>query len=139
MSDWDAGDTGNDVHYGDYQAGAESGELEQLHTAEGSEADYNSQFNVYEQDTESAESTDFQQVHAVEYDSPDGAHYEEQNFTNYSNDSYDSNHIFAAEGSEESHQSQFAELDALRESFASEHAQATEFHGGAGQLGVASN
>ncbi|MET7398491.1 hypothetical protein ABZS66_33895 [Dactylosporangium sp. NPDC005572] len=139
MSDWDAGDTGNDVDYGHYEAGAESGELEQLHTAEGSEADYNSDFNVYEQDTESAESTDFQQGHAVQFDAPDGTHYEEQEFTNYSNDSYDSNHIFAAEGSESSHEAQFSELDALRQSFASEFAQGTEFHGGEGQLGVASN
>ncbi|WP_238007904.1 hypothetical protein KZZ52_30330 [Dactylosporangium sp. AC04546] len=124
----------SDVDYGHFETGAESGELEQLHTAEGSEADYQSDFNVYEQDTESAESTDFQQGSSVEFDSPDGTHYEEQNFTNYSNDSYDSNHIFAAEGSEESHQSQFAELDALRQSFASEFTQGTEYHGEGGQL-----
>ncbi|WP_190258258.1 hypothetical protein, partial [Dactylosporangium sucinum] len=60
-------------------------------------------------------------------------------FTNYSNDQYDSNHIFAAEGSESSHQAEFSNLDALRESFQSEFASGTELHGDPGQLGVASN
>ncbi|WP_238015872.1 hypothetical protein KZZ52_04455 [Dactylosporangium sp. AC04546] len=128
----------SDVEYGNYEAGAESGELEQLHTAEASEADYQSDFNVYEQDTESAESTDFQQGSSVEFDSPDGTHYEEQNFTNYSNDSYDSNHIFAAEGSESSHEAQFSEMDALREQFASKFEAGTVFQGDAGELGAAS-
>ncbi|MET7398492.1 hypothetical protein ABZS66_33900 [Dactylosporangium sp. NPDC005572] len=128
----------SDVEYGNYEASADSGELEQLHTAEGSEADYQSDFNVYEQDTVSAESTDFQQGSSVEFDSPDGTHYEEQNFTNYSNDSYDSNHVFAAEGSESSHEAQFSELDALRQQFASNSEAGTVFQGDAGELGAAS-
>ncbi|WP_238007803.1 hypothetical protein KZZ52_50105 [Dactylosporangium sp. AC04546] len=140
MSDYETGDAGHDPSsYEHYEAGAESGELEQLHTAEGSQADYQSDFNVYEQDTESAESTDFQQGSSVQFDSPDGTHYEEQNFTNYSNDSYDSNHIFAAEGSEESHQSQFAELDALRQEFDSKFAEGTVIEGNpSAELGPAS-
>ncbi|MET7403253.1 hypothetical protein ABZS66_58230 [Dactylosporangium sp. NPDC005572] len=136
----DGFDTGGDLDYGHYEAGADSADLEQLHTASGSEADYNSDFNVYEQDTESAESTDFQQGSHVEIESPDGARYEETNFTNYSNDQFDSNHIFAAEGSESGHEAQFSELDALRQSFDSSFAEGTELHtDGGGQLGVASN
>ncbi|MET7397436.1 hypothetical protein ABZS66_28510 [Dactylosporangium sp. NPDC005572] len=127
MSDYDPG-----FEYGHAEAGAEHAELDQLHQAEGSEADYNSQFNVYEQDTVSAESTDFQQGSSVEFDSPDGTHYEEQNFTNYSNDSYDSNHVFAAEGSESSHEAQFSELDALRQQLDSSFQEATHIEGGEG-------
>src|SRR5258705_9726122 len=69
MSDIDSGyDGGGDVDYGHYQAGQEHGELDQLHQASGSEADYNNQFAVYEQDHAAAESTSFDQGHHVEYD-----------------------------------------------------------------------
>ncbi|WP_238007696.1 hypothetical protein KZZ52_50705 [Dactylosporangium sp. AC04546] len=136
----DGFDTGADLDYGHFEAGADSADLEQLHTASGSEADYSSDFNVYEQDTESAESTDFQQGSHVEIDNPDGGHYEETNFTNYSNDQFDSSHIFAAEGSEQGHEAQFDELDALRQSFNSEFAAGTELQtDGGGHPGVASN
>ncbi|WP_190252519.1 hypothetical protein, partial [Dactylosporangium sucinum] len=103
------------------------------------ESDYDSNFNVYEQDTESAESTDFQQGRSVEFDGADGSHYAEQEFTNYSNDQYDSNHVFAAEGSESSHQAEFAQLDALREEFDSKFAEGTVIEGGnpAAELGPA--
>ncbi|GGM85698.1 hypothetical protein ACFFX1_29515 [Dactylosporangium sucinum] len=128
----------SDMEYGTYEAGAESGELEHVQEASGSEADYNSDFAVYEQDTESAESTDFQQGRHVEFEDPSGARYEETEFTNYSHDQYDSNHIFAAEGSESAHTAQFVELDALREQFASNFEAGTVFQGDAGQLGAAS-
>ncbi|WP_238017060.1 hypothetical protein KZZ52_06160 [Dactylosporangium sp. AC04546] len=130
MSEIETYDDPQGVDYEHYEAGAESGELDQLHQASGSESDYQSDFNVYEQDTESAESTDFQQGHHVLVENPDGSRYEETDYTNYSNDTYDSNHIFAAEGSESSHEAQWSELDALRERFASEHVAGTEYHGG---------
>ena len=139
MSD-DAGyDGGNDVDYGHYEAGQEHGELDQLHQAQGSEADYNNQFNVYENDHAAAESTSFDQGHAVEYDNPAGAHYEEQDFTSYDHNSAEADHVFAAEGSENSHVAENSELDALRHQFDTAFASGTEFHGGAGELGVASN
>src|SRR6185312_4786619 len=117
----------SDVDYGQYEAGQESGSLDQLHQAEGSEADYNSQFGVYEQDHHAAESTDFSQGQHVEYDAPGAGHYESTNYTNYSHDASEDDHVFAAEGSESSHQAEFSELDALKARFGSAFVSGTEY------------
>jgi hypothetical protein len=144
MSDTDTGydaghEGGGDVDYGHYQAGQEHDALDQLHQAHGSEADYNNQFGVYEQDHASAESTEFSQGQHVEYDAPSTAHYEQDNFTSYNHDAAETDHVFAAEGSESSHQAEFSELDALQQRFDGAFAEGTELHGGAGELGVASS
>ncbi|GAA3287534.1 hypothetical protein Dvina_35985 [Dactylosporangium vinaceum] len=139
MSDFDAGDTGHDVDYGHYEAGQEHDALDQLHQAHGSEADAQSQFGVYENDHHAQESTDFSQGHHVEYDQPAAVHYESDDFTNYSHDASVDDHVFAAEGSESSHQAEFGELDALQQRFDGAFAEGTQLHtdGGEAQLGVA--
>jgi hypothetical protein len=124
----------DDVTYGQYAEGQEQGELDQVHAAEGSESDYNNQFGVYEQDHSAAESTDFSQGHHMAYDAPGGVHYEQDDYTNYSHDAQVDDHVFAAEGSESSHQAEFAELDALQERFAGAFAQGTVFQGAAPEL-----
>jgi len=143
MSDYDDGGIGHDggADYGHVETGQEHADLDQLHQAQGSEADYNNQFGVYEQDHAAAESTSFDQGHQVEYDNPAGAHYEEQDFTSYDHNTAETDHVFAAEGSESSHQAEFSELDALRQQLDTSFASATEIdhHGGAGELGVASS
>jgi hypothetical protein len=141
MSDYEGTDTGydggHDVDYNQYQAGQEHGELDQLHQASGSEADYNNQFAVYEQDHAAAENTSFDQGHHVEYDNPNGAHYEEQDYTSYDHSAAETDHVFAAEGSESSHQAEFSNLDALRQQFDTAFASGTEYHGGEAALGAA--
>ncbi|WP_432825272.1 hypothetical protein [Dactylosporangium sp. CA-092794] len=141
MSDIDTGDSygdaGHDVDYGHYAEGQEHNALDQLHQDHGSEADYNNQYGVYEQDHHAAESTDFSQGHHVEYDQPAAVHYESDDFTNYSHDATSDDHVFAAEGSENSHQAEFDNLDALEQRFDAAFAEGTEVHGGEGQLGVA--
>ncbi|WP_433213668.1 hypothetical protein ACQP00_02450 [Dactylosporangium sp. CS-047395] len=117
----------SDVDYGQYEAGQESGSLDELHQAEGSEYDANSQFGVYEQDHSAAESTDFSTGQHVEYDAPGAVHYESTDFTNYSHDASVDDHVFAAEGSESVHQAEFSELDALQERFATAFANGAEF------------
>ncbi|GAA4253982.1 hypothetical protein [Dactylosporangium darangshiense] len=139
MSDFDAGDSGHDVDYGHFESGQEHDGLDQLHQAHGSEADYNSQFGQYEQDHHAAESTDFSQGHHVEYDQAPAQHFESDDYTNYSHDASVDDHVFAAEGSENSHQAEFGELDALQQRFDATFAEGTEFHGGDAGLGVASN
>ncbi|HTJ32373.1 MAG TPA: hypothetical protein VL738_04025 [Dactylosporangium sp.] len=129
----------SDVDYGHFESGQEHDGLDQLHQAEGSEADYNSQFGVYENDHHAAESTDFSQGHHVEYDQAPAVHYESDDYTNYSHDANVDDHVFAAEGSENSHQAEFGELDALQQRFDASFAQGTEFHGGDAGFGVASN
>ncbi|GAA4254208.1 hypothetical protein [Dactylosporangium darangshiense] len=142
MSEYETGDAGDSgVDYGHYEAGQESGELDQLHQAHGSEADAQSQFGVYEQDHHAAESTDFSQGHHVEFDQAPAVHYESDDYTNYSHDATEDDHVFAAEGSESSHQAEFGELDALEQRFDAAFAQGTELHtdGGAAELGPATN
>ncbi|MEU7866597.1 hypothetical protein [Dactylosporangium sp. NPDC049140] len=125
----------SDVDYGQYEAGQESGELDQLHQASGAEADASSQFGVYEQDHSAAESTDYSTGHHEELDQPGVLHYESDDYTNYSHDASVDDHVFAAEGSESSHQAEFSELDALQERFGSAFAQGTVFSA----TGVAAN
>jgi len=141
MSDYETGDPGydggNDVDYGHYQAGQEHDALDQLHQAQGSEADHNSQFGVYEQDHHAAESTDFAQGHHVEVDQPSTAHYESDDYTTYNHDASVDDHVFAAEGSESSHQAEFSELDALSKRFDAEFAEGTQYHADGGQGEIA--
>ena len=95
MSDIDTGyDGGTD--YAHYEAGQEHDGLDQLHQAQGSEADYNNQFGVYENDHHAAESTDFSQGHHTEYDAPAQGHFEQDDYTNYSHDASEDDHVFAA-------------------------------------------
>src|SRR5687768_17220052 len=99
MSDIETGyDGGADIAH--YEAGQEHNELEQLHQASGSEVDYDNQFNVYEQDHASAESTSFDQGSKVEYSDGNGAHYAASDFTSYDHSAAETDHVFAAEGSE---------------------------------------
>jgi hypothetical protein len=123
MSEYDGGDTGAD--YGHVEAGQEHESLDQLHQVNASEADYNNQFNVYEQDHAAAESTSFDQGHHVEYSNPGGEHYEESDFTSYDHSAAESDHVFAAEGSESSHQAEFSQLDALQAQLDSAFSEAT--------------
>ena len=74
---------------------------------------------------DSAESTDFSQGHHVEYDQPAAVHYESDDYTNLNHDATSDDHVFAAEGSESSHQAEFSELDALRQQFDSAFASGT--------------
>ncbi|MEV8516664.1 hypothetical protein [Dactylosporangium sp. NPDC051484] len=150
--DFDAGDSGYDgghdsydgghdsnVDYGHYAAGQEHAGLDQLHQAQGSEADHNSQFGQYEQDHHAAESTNFSTGHHVEFDQPASVHYQADDFTNYSHSAEVDDHVAGAEGSEHAHQANFGEIEALQQRFDTAFAEGTHFQGGEGHLGVASN
>ncbi len=52
--------------------------------------------------------------HHVEYTNPNGAHYEESDYTSYEHSAAETDHIFAAEGSESSHTAEYSQLDALQ-------------------------
>ncbi|MEV4132021.1 hypothetical protein AB0J72_07630 [Dactylosporangium sp. NPDC049742] len=137
MSDFD---TGADTDFGHIEAGQDHESLNQLHQVDASDNNYDSQFGVFEQDHASAESTSFDQGHHVSYTDPSGAQYEESDFTSYDHSAAETDHVFAAEGSESASSSEFHELDALQARLDSSFASATELHtDGGGQLGVASN
>ncbi|WP_426512223.1 hypothetical protein ACPPVO_17295 [Dactylosporangium sp. McL0621] len=142
MSDidtYDGGHDGGDVDYGHYEAGQEHGALDQLHQAHGSEHDAHSQFGVYENDHQAAEATNFAQGHHQEFDQPGVVHAESDDYTNYNHNASEDDHVFAAEGSQDSHQAEFGELDALSQRFDAAFAEGTQYHGGEGQYGVAAN
>jgi hypothetical protein len=141
MSDidtYDGGnDSGHDVDYGHYQDGQEHDALNQLHQAHGSEADAHSQFGVYENDHHADTATDFAQGHHQEYDRPGVVHAESDDYTNYSHNASEDDHVFAAEGSQDSHQAEFGELDALQHRFDAAFAEGTEYHADGGQGEIA--
>jgi hypothetical protein len=140
MSDYDTGDSGDTgAEYGHYEAGNEHDALDQLHQAHAHEADASSQFAVYEQDHAAAEHTDFAQGHHVESDNGAGAHAESDDYTTYNHDAAEQDHVFAAEGSEQSHESDLSELDALEQRFDAAFAQGTVIQTGdpAAELGPA--
>ena len=102
------------TNYGHYEAGEQHEALDQLHQVNASEPDYHTQFGVYEQDHASAENTSFDQGHHVEYSDPSGEHYEESDYTSYDHCAAETDHVFAAEGSESVAAAEFHELDALQ-------------------------
>jgi hypothetical protein len=134
MSDIESYEPNHDVDYNQYSAGQEHAALDQLHQAQGSESDYNSQFGVYEADHHAAEHDEFATGHHVEYDAPAQVHYEETDYTNASHSAEVDDHVFAAEGSEHAHQAQYSELDALKERFDSAFVEGTEYHGGEAEI-----
>ncbi|MEU0558414.1 hypothetical protein [Dactylosporangium sp. NPDC006015] len=111
--------------YGEIETGEQHEALDQLHQVDASESSYDSQFGVYEQDHAAAESTSFDQGHQVSYTDPSGARYEESDFTSYDHSSAETDHVFAAEGSESASSSEFHQLEALRAQLDSAFAQAT--------------
>ncbi|MFF5228302.1 hypothetical protein [Dactylosporangium sp. NPDC000521] len=113
--------------YGTYEAGENHESLDQLHQVDASENTYDSQFGVYEQDHTSAESTSFDQGHHVSYSDPTtGVQYEESDFTSYDHSAAETDHVFAAEGSETASSSEFHELEALQARLDSAFASATQ-------------
>ena len=119
----------SDIDYGQYQAGQESGSLDELHQVQGSETDYDSQFGVYEADHHAAVNDEFSTGRHVEYDAPAGVHYEETEFTNASHSAEVDDHVFAAEGSESYHQADYSQLEALSARFDAAFAEGTALRG----------
>ena len=68
------------------------------------------------------------QLHQVEYTGADGSHYAESDFTSYDHSEAETDHVFAAEGSENYSASEYHELDALQARLDSAFASATELH-----------
>ena len=123
MSDYDGG-----TDYGQVETGENHEALDQLHQVDASENTYDSQFGVYEQDHASAESTSFDQGHQVSYTDASGATYQESDFTSYDHNAVETDHVFAAEGSESATSSEFHELEALQARLDSAFGSATQLH-----------
>jgi hypothetical protein len=120
--------------YGEFETGEQHEALDQVHQVDAGEQDYQSQFGVYEQDHASAENTSFDQGHHVEYTDPNGAQYEESDYTSYDHSAAETDHVFAAEGSESASSSEFHELNALRTQLDAAFASATVVQDGPAEL-----
>ncbi|MEU7865864.1 hypothetical protein, partial [Dactylosporangium sp. NPDC049140] len=83
------------------------------------------------------EATNFAQGHHEEFDQPGVVHAESDDYTNYNHNASEDDHVFAAEGSEDSHQAEFSELDALQQRFDAAFAEGTEYHADGGQGEIA--
>ena len=116
----------SDAEYGQYEAGQEQGQLEEIHAEQGSVAETDSQFGVYQSDHHAAEATDFTKGHHEELNTPDGLHYESTDIVSYSHSAEVDETVFAAEGSETSMQADFSSLDALERQFAAAFAEGAE-------------
>ena len=123
MSEYDGG-----VDYDHIETGEQHEAVDQLHQVDASQEDYQSQFGVYEQDHASAESTSLDQGHSIEFTGADGSHYAEQDFTSYDHSAAETDHVFAAEGSESASSSEYHEIDAIQARLDSVFASATELH-----------
>ena len=76
----------------------------------------------------------------MSYTDPSGARHEESDFTSYDHSSAETDHGFAAEGSESASSSDFHQLDAIRAQLGSAFSSMTAVNGGGtAELGVASN
>ena len=129
----------HDVLAAHVDAGEQSYDLDHNAQAYGSEHDAAQDYQAYGEANTYENDVNFEQGHHVEYDNPNGAHYEEQDYTSYDHNAAETDHVFAAEGSEQSHESEYDELDALRERLDASFASGTEYHGGGeAELGVAS-
>ena len=120
--------------YGEIETGEQHESVDQLHQVDATEQDYQSQFGVYEQDHAAAESTSFDQGPHVEYTNPSGEHYEASDYPSYDPSAAETDHIFAAEGSESASSSEFHQLDTLRAQLDSAFAQATVVQDGPAEL-----
>ncbi|GAA1500897.1 hypothetical protein GCM10009827_008200 [Dactylosporangium maewongense] len=119
----------SDYDFGHVETGENHEALDQLHQVDASENNYDSQFGVYEQDHASAESTSFDQGHHVSYTDPSGVQYEESDYTSYDHSAAETDHVFAAEGSESASSSEFHELEALQARLDSAFASSTQISG----------
>jgi hypothetical protein len=126
MSDgYDGYDGGTEASHVD--AGQENYELDHGAQAYGNENDHSLEHNQYGEATSHEADVNYNQGHAVEYDSPAGAHFAEQDYTNYNAHEADSSAAYGESLSESDHSEAFGQLETLHEQLESGHFEATHF------------
>jgi len=141
MSDDYTGDTGTehyeapDAGHDAYNAEADhqAYDLQHDHAASGYDADHQVDSSQYGQAADYEKDVNFQQGHAVEYDSPSGSHFEEQEYTNLNTHEAASEAAYGQEYSESDHKEAFSEIETLQERLESSHFSATGLEDGGQQ------
>jgi hypothetical protein len=112
---------------GHVDAGEQHFELDHGAQQFGTDQDHQLEHNAYGEANNYENDQHFQQGHAVEYDSPNGAHFAEQDYTNYDSHEAASSAAYGEHYSAESHDSAYAELDHLKESFDAQYLHADQY------------
>jgi len=128
---YEAPDTGTDAYSAD--ADHNSYDLDHGHAASGYESDHAVDANQYGEAANYEKDVNFDQGHAVEYDSPAGAHFEEQDYTSLDTHEAASSAAFSSEYSENSHNEAFQGIEQLQEHLESAHFSATGIEDGGQQ------
>jgi hypothetical protein len=132
MSDWDGTETTDTVDTydaGHVDAGEQNYDLEQGHAAYADEHDASQDYAAYGEANAYENDVNFEQGHHVEYDSPNGAHFEETDYTNYSSHEAASSAAYGEHYSATEHDASSSELDYLREHFDAQYLHADNYAG----------
>ena len=125
---------------GGYELEQQHGDLEAGHEQYGQEYDHDQHFAAIAEAHAQEHDVNFAHGHHVEYDDGHGGHYEETDFTVYSEHDAQSDTLQAEEYSEHEHAEQYADLSYLQEHFdslISEHQPHEIGHEVHGELGPA--
>jgi hypothetical protein len=124
MSDWDGGTYGHDAGAGNEHDSLVHGEqehdLNQLHNEYGNDSDSLHQFDQHGHQAGYENDQDFQNGHHVEYDNPNGSHFEQTDFTNASSHEAAYESDFGQSSIDATHDESFGDLDALQERFSAD-------------------
>jgi hypothetical protein len=124
--------------YTDLDHGQESYDLDHGHQEYGNEHDHQLDYQQYGEAQNYENDQHFDHGHAVEYDSPNGAHYEEQDYTNYDSHEAASHEAYGENLSESDHSAAYGEADYLREHFDAEYLHLDHLGGGQEELSAVS-
>ena len=130
MSDVDYNDHGYDGgHEGGYDAGHQEYNLDQLHAAQGAEHDQFTDYNQYAAEHADESDVHFANFHNVEASDGHGAYYSETDATEY--DAHEANYdsVNSENYTNIQHDSNFSELDHLRQQFEADYLHADGGHG----------
>ncbi len=113
MSDFDDGDQGFD---GTYEAGHEQADLHALHAEQGADHDQYTNYDQFAQTHAEEADVHFANYHNVEATDGHGAYYSETDATEFDKHTASADAVYGQEYTNIEHDSNYAELDELRES-----------------------
>jgi hypothetical protein len=134
--DFSGADLGGDHEAFATDAGHENFELDHGQQAFGNDQDHFLNANQFGQADSHEVDQHFAQGHGVEYDNPGGAHYEEQDFTNFDGHESDQSAAFGNSVDEGDHAEAFGQIDQLHEQLDAGHFNAEGFRDAGGESAI---
>ena len=117
MSDFEIDDHGHDGGYdgGSYDAGHQDASLDHLHAEQGAEHDQYTNYDQYSEDHAQEADVHYANLHQVEASDGHGAYFKETDATEYDAHEASADSVNAESYTNAEHDSNYAELDHLRE------------------------